>query len=274
MRYLVLASIAIFIFSCTPKVVKETPPQVEQPDIKYLWVYKKTINVRTDNSATSAKLASLADGDSVKVLQNENGWYEVIIDNGTKGWIRSDLLGTKSMSSFSKAIAFSNNLKEDKRINLFFDKKIQHKRIFLEFPKENYSSKKYIENKAREIGKEYQDTVYPGKITIQVIEPEKQSEYLTINLIGTPNADLVLPIIKYGILDDVVVEKNTKLKIIISINKIIENASLLDEARKIAGSFPISFASVIINFIDKKDKCILSFLEDASGEDYKFNQCL
>jgi SH3 domain-containing protein len=275
LRYLLIPIIFIFIFfSCTPKVVKEPPPKVEQPDIKYLWAYKKTVNVRTGNSATSSKLASLSDGDSVKILQNENGWYEVILDNGTKGWIRSDLLGTKNMSTFSKAIAFSENLKENEKINLYFDKKIQHKRIFLEFPQSEYSSKKNIENKTKEIGKKYQDTVYPGKVTIQVIEPKNQIEYLTINLPGASNADLILPVIKFGILEEFKVAIRNELKLVVLVNENIENALLLKEARKIAGSFPLTLKKVNITFKNKSKKCILSFVEDAFGEHYKFNFCL
>jgi len=275
MKYFIEAVILIFIiFSCTPKVVKEPAPEIEKHDIKYLWIYKKTVNVRANNSAGSTKLATFADGDSVKVLQNQNGWYEVILDNNSKGWIRSDLLGTKSMSAFGKAIDFSNSLKENDNINLFFDKKILHKRIFLEFPKSDYSSKKNIENKAREIGTKYQESVYPGKITIQVIEPQNQSEYLTINLSGSTNADLTLPVFNYGILDDFQVQKKNEIKLIIEVNEVIENNKLLKEARKIASNFPLTLKKVNITFKNKSQKCILSFIENASGEHYKFNPCL
>jgi len=274
MRHIVLFSLIVLIFSCTPKVVKEPPPEIEKPDINYLWAYKKSVNIRANNSAGSKKLTSLADGDSVKVLQNNNGWYEIILENGSKGWIRSDLLGTKSMSAFGKAIAFSEDLKDSEKINLFFDKKIQHKRIFLEFPKSEYSSKINIENKAKEIGKKYQESVYPGNITIQIIEPQNQSEYLTINLSGSPNADLKLPVLKYGILDEFNVINKNELKLVIEVNEVIENNRLLKEARKIAGNFPLTLKRVNITFKNMSQKCILSFIEDASGEHYKFNQCL
>ena len=275
MRYQFIPLIFIFVFlSCTPKVTKEPPPKVEQPDVKYLWAYKKAANVRSSNSASSNKLTSLTDGDSVKVIRNQKGWYEVIFENGLKGWIRSDLLGTKKMSAFSNAISFSNRLKENENINLYFDKKIQHKRIFLEFPQSEYSSKKNIENKTKEIGNKYQEIVYPGKVTIQVIEPINQSEYLTINLSGSPNADLNLPVFNFGILDEINVSKENELKLIIVVNENIENAILLKEARQIAGSFPLTLKKVNITFKNKSQKCILSFLEDASGEHCKFNFCL
>ena len=264
----------VLIFSCTPKVVKEPAPEVEKPDYKYLWAFKKSINVRANNSAGSTKLTSLADGDSVQVMQNQNGWYEIILNDGNKGWIRSDLLGTKNMSAFSKVIAFSEKLKERENINLFFDKKIQHKTIFLEFPSSAYSSKKNIENKVREIGKKYQAEVYPGKIKIQVIEPQNQSEYLTLNLSGSPNADLILPVFIYGILDNFQVQNKNELEIIIEVNEVIENNKLLKEARKIAGNFPLTLKKVNITFKNRSEKCILSFIEDASGEHYKFDQCL
>ena len=275
MRYQLIPLIFIFVFlSCTPKVTKEPPPKVEQPDVKYLWAYKKAANVRSSNSASSNKLTSLTDGDSVKVIRNQKGWYEVILENGLKGWIRSDLLGTKKMSAFSNAISFSNRLKENENINLYFDKKIQHKRIFLEFPQSEYSSKKNIENKTKEIGNKYQEIVYPGKVTIQVIEPINQSEYLTINLSGSPNADLNLPVFNFGILDEINVSKENELKLIVEVNEKIDNAKMLKEARKITGSFPLTFNKVNVTFKNKMNNCLLSFIEDSSGETYKFNQCL
>jgi len=178
------------------------------------------------------------------------------------------------MSVFSKAISFSNNLKENENINLYFDKKIQHKRIFLEFAESEYSLKKNIENKTREIGKKYQEKIYPGKVTIQVIEPKKQTEYLTINLGGSANADLILPVFQFGIIDEISVSNENKLKLIIEVNENIENSLLLKEARKIARSFPLTLKKVNVTFKNNSKKCILSFVEDASGEQYKFNQCL
>ena len=70
----------------------------------------------------------------------------------------------------------------------------------------------------------YQQSVYSGKITIQVIDPNTQSEYLKINLKGSPNADLVLPVIKYGILEDVSVEKDINLKLTVILKNNIEGS--------------------------------------------------
>lgn len=274
MKYLVISSLIVFIFSCTPKVVKEPPPTVEQPDLKYLWAFNKTVNVRAENSANANKVATLTDGDSVKIIRNNKGWYEVLFNNGTKGWIRSDLLGTKNMSAFRKAITFSNNLKETENITLYFDKEIQHKRIFLEYPEDEYSSRKNIENKTNEIGKNYQEKVYPGQVTIKVIEPGEQSEFLTIDLSGSPNADVNLPVFNFGILEEIDIKNLNELKLVISVNENIPNADMLKEARRIAGSFPLTFKKVNVTFKNKSQECILSFVEDATGENYKFNQCL
>ena len=274
MRYLIFASLIILLFSCTPKVAKEPPPKKEQQEIKYLWAYKQTANVRSGNFSGSNKVTSLTDGDSVKVLRNDNGWYEIQLNNGTNGWIRSDLLGTKDMSVFSKAISFSHDLKEKEYITLFFDKKIQHKRILLEFPKSEYTSKSIVEKKARKIGDKYQKSVYAGNVTIQVIEPENQSEYLTINLPGSPNADINLPVFTFGILEEVNVLNQDELKLVITVNENINNTDMLKEARKIAGSFPLTLKKVNVTLKNNSQKCILSFIEDAAGETYKFNQCL
>jgi hypothetical protein len=274
MRYLIFAFLILFLISCTSKVVKEASPKTEQQEINYLWVYKQTVNVRSSNSSGSNKITSLTDGDSVKVLRNDNGWYEIQLNNGSNGWIRSDLLGTKNMSVFNKAIAFSHELKEKENTTLFFDKKIQHKRIFLEFSPNEYSSKINIEKKAREIGNKYQKVVYQGNVTIQIIEPENQSEYLTINLPGSPNADISLPVFEFGILEEVNLQNQDELKLVIAVNENINNTEMLKEARKIAASFPLTLKKVNVTFINKSQDCLLSFIEDAAGETYKFNQCL
>ncbi len=274
--YLLALVIIILFLSCTPKIKKELPPvSTAVPKISgtYLWAYKPTANIRESNSAKSRKIVAIADGDSVLVIKNVEGWYEIFF-NQNRGWIRSDLVGTKNLSVYRKAVSFSDSLADNFDIRLYFDKKIQHKRIFLEFPQSEYSSKNNIENKTKELGKKYQETVYSGKVTIQVIEPKKQSEYLTINLAGAPNAVLKLPVIRFGILDEIIVINKNELKLIVSINEHIENALLLKEARKIAGSFPLTLKKVNITFKNKSQKCILSFVEDASGEHYKFNFCL
>ena len=274
MKKLLLVTLSILLFACTPKVIKEPPPKVEEPAKAYLWVFKKSINVRSNNSANSIKIMTLSDGDSVQVLQNKEGWYEVILANGSNGWIRSDLLGTKEMSVFPKAVDFSNKLKDAENITLYFDKELQHKRIFLEFPQSDYKSKKDIETTAKKIGNDYQDQVYPGNVTLIVINPGDQSEYLNITLPAAEITDLDLPVLKYGILSQFKNSNNNELDLQITVREDIEKNSLLEEARKIVRSFPLILNKVKVIFKNKSEKCILTFIEDTAGELYKYNQCL
>ena len=97
---LLLSFLAIFIMiGCSAKKTIETPePDIDTQAIHketMLWVYKPTVNIRDKASGSGEKLAQLVDGDSVIVLENENGWYQIKTIDGTSGWIRSDLLGPK-----------------------------------------------------------------------------------------------------------------------------------------------------------------------------------
>lgn len=274
MRYLILASIVFFIFSCTPKVTKEPPPAGDQPHVKYLWVYKNIVNVRESNSANSDKLTSLMDGDSVQVLNNEEGWYEVILNNGIKGWIRSDLLGTKNLSVFHKAVAFSDSLTTNYNIKLYFDKNLQHKRIYLEYPVDDYTSEKMIREKTNKLIHKYQQKIYHGEISVLVLKPDSQDNYLSLNYKGKPNPEISLPVIPFGILEDVTTDAYREITINIITDTELYTEKFLNASRKMSKQFPLSFTRVQINFVSDNSECLFSFVEDSAGEIYKFNQCL
>jgi hypothetical protein len=267
----------VFLISCAPKVKKELSPiKKTKPKISdtYLWGFKSAVNVRESNSAKSKKIASIADGDSVLVIRNVNGWYEIILSNQQKGWIRSDLIGTKNLSAFRKAVSFSDSLTDNFGIKLYFDKNLQHKRIYLEFPQQFYSSEKNIREKTTEIIKKYQKDIYHGKIAVRILKPASQDDYLTLNFEGQPNPEIKLPVIPFGILKNIRIEGYTQIKIEIIVKDKIQNNQFLNAARDMSGSFPLSFTHVQINFISNNSDCLFSFLEDSAGETYKFNQCL
>ncbi len=131
------------------------PPEIEEessivekeitPLPDYLWAFKPNINVREDHSPSSSKVAQLSDGDSVIVMTNENGWYQIRTNENTIGWVRTDLLGPKNLSAFTRAISFVDSLKENEEIEVFFDKKLYHKRIYISFPAAFYTSKSKVE---------------------------------------------------------------------------------------------------------------------------------
>ncbi len=275
--YLLALVIIILFLSCTPKIKKELPPvSTAIPKISgtYLWAYKPTANVRENNSAKAKKIASIVDGDSVLVKKNINGWYEILLQNQQKGWIRSDLLGTINLSVFSKAVSFSDSLSDNFDIRIYFDKKLQHKSIFIEYPKQDYSSEKQIRQKTTDLLKKYQNEIYHGKITARVLKPESQDIYLTLNFKGKQNPDIKLPVIPFGILQDVKILGYTQITIEILVKENDKSEQFLKAARNMSTGFPLSFTRVQINFVSTNSECLFSFVEDSAGELYKFNQCL
>jgi hypothetical protein len=279
MKFLIPAILLmLFLFACAAKKTVEfaegsDTKSVLPVDYNYLWVFKPNINVRESNSGASAKIEELADGDSVKVLTNVGGWYQIQTDDKQKGWIRSDLLGPRNLSVFRPAVAFADSLKNTEKIELFFDKKLYYKRIYLSLPPEFYSSRANVENKMQAIVKNYQEKVYSGKLTVRVFKPGSEEEYLTKSIGGTANADPLLPVMPFGRIKAVERPKSTQITLDYQVPPEIQDQELLVTARQLSSIYPISFQQVEIIFRETDNNCRLWFIEDANGEDYKFNKC-
>jgi len=278
-KHLAIVCISIFIFtiwSCAgKKEIVETPIDKESPKISgtFFWAVKPEVNIRNTYSVQSDKLGKLNDGDSVLVVENVNGWYSIVDENSINGWIRSDLLGPKEVSVFAKAITYTERLKENKNIDLFFDKKLLHRRVYIEFPAENYSSKSLIEAATKQLVKDYQEEVYRGDVTARVLKPGSDEEFITLSIKGQANPDIKLPILPFGILKNVDTTNPEKISLIIETPFTINNTDLLKSARNIVSIYPISYSSVEVIFSSKDNSCRLWLLEDESGEQYKFNHC-
>jgi hypothetical protein len=242
-----------------------------------LWVYKPMVNMRDEASGAGTNVAQLVDGDSVMVLTNENGWYQIRTIDGKSGWVRSDLLGPKELSAFPSAVKFIEGLKEKEQIEVYFDKKLYHKRIYISYPAEQYTSRTEVEEKTKELVKQYQKDVYRGQITARVLKPGSNEEYLTLEMKGSMNADLVLPIIPFGRIEEVNRDNPSGIKLSYSTPEDISDERLISTARQISSNFPISYQRVEITFKDApfttKKPCRLWFMEDKNGEDYKLGQC-
>jgi len=168
------------MFGCASKKTIETPDiDIDEETVSkeaLLWVYKPNVNIRDSSSGSGNKLFQLADGDSVIVLKNENGWYQIKTADGKTGWVRSDLLGPKELSAFTMAVKFINELKYKDQIEVYFDKKLYHKRIYISFPSDIYASRTEIQHKTRDLVKQYQKDVYRGHVTAHVLKPESGEE--------------------------------------------------------------------------------------------------
>jgi hypothetical protein len=235
------------------------------------------VNIRDAASGSGDKLAQLVDGDSVIVLTNENGWYQIKSLDGITGWVRSDLLGPKELSTYPSAVRFIEEMKEKEQIELYFDKNLYHKRIYISFPSEVYTSKTNVEKKTRELVKLYQEDVYRGHVTARVLRAGSDEEYITLEIKGSVNADPLLPVIPFGRIEKVERNNPSKIKLSYSTPVDISDEKLISTARQLSSKFPISYQLVEITFknapYSTEKQCRLWFMEDKNGEDYKLNQC-
>jgi hypothetical protein len=269
------------MFGCTAKKTVQAPDADVDKEAVYrealLWVFKPTINIRDNPSGSGTIVSNLSDGDSVLVLGNENGWYQIRTDDGKAGWIRSDLLGPKELSAFPSAVKFIDDLKEKENIELYFDKKLYHKRIYISYPPGSYTSKKDVEEKTNDLVKKYQRKVYRGHVTTRILKPDSEEEYLTLEFKGSINADPILPIIPFGRIEYTDRKNPAEIKLSYSIPEEITDEKLISTARQISSKFPLSYQRVEVTFkntpYSTNDSCRLWFMEDKNGENYKIGKC-
>ena len=267
--------ILIITWSCSSqkelvKPAETTPPK---PMGTYFWAVKPEINIRARNSTSALKLGKLNDGDSVLVLENQKGWYKIHSDNKSFGWIRSDLLGPKKVSVFANAVNFVDSLFETDSTELFFDKKLLHRRIYLAYPALMYTSKSEIKKYTEQLVQEYQIEVYRGNVTARVLKPGSQDEYLTIDVKGKQNPDIKLPILPFGILSDVDNNTPANIKLTITTPDSVSDDDIIKTARDIVSIYPISYSRVELLFVSDQARCRLWYSEDENGEEYKVNEC-
>jgi hypothetical protein len=262
------------IFSCTSKkMVKETPAHVKSPIKKatYLWAYKPVLNVRARTSPGSVKIGQLHDGDSVAVLKNENGWYEIQWTSGNRGYIRSDLLAPKEFTIFPRAVHFIDSLKEKHNIDIFFDKEDHHRKIYISYPDAFFVAENIIAQTTNQLVKSYQESVYAGKVTAVILKPNSKDIYNTAEFTGLTNADLLLPVIPFGFLDAVIWDIPDKVMLVILIPENVTDSQFLPAARQMASVYPLHYNHVEFRFVAGNGNCRFWFQEDASGEQYQYN---
>jgi hypothetical protein len=265
----------ILLISCVAKKEFKTPIESREKGY-YLWAFQSTVNIRKENNGSSPKMGELNDGDSIVVISNRNGWYQILGENRTSGWVRSDLLGPKNLSIFLKAAPFIERLHEKENTQIYFDKKLQHKCIYLSYPNSLYKSKVKIEKKTRSVVKRYQEKVYQGNVTVHVLKPNSKKIYLSLIIEGSVNADVKLPILPFGLIERVDHNQPTKIVLHIKVPDGISNDQLLKTSRKLASVYPVSYSQVEVIFYEKENRdrnnCRFWFCEDKDGEKYQFDK--
>jgi len=282
----------IFIFACTPKALKKSKVAKSPSKTNLVldgYVLKENVRLRSEASTKAQVVTTLEDGDALQLLTNQHGWYGVITDNGKRGWIRSNLVGPRSLSRTRLAACFVDSVLPAFKAQLFFDKQDLYKTLYLTLPAFYYVSKKKSRNLAKEIGLAYQRKVYPGKVEIRVLKPNSKQLYFKLKLAGRGLVRVPVPFLKCGRL--VKFEKRGKqVKIYIIVSDSLNRTILLKTARSISAQYDYPFTKAEIymisdnpaglQFIKHFDKipqdqsvCRLYYIEDKNGEDYRFDFC-
>ena len=287
---ILLYLITIALFGCTSVVHKKTEQAITPSPAGYeAYVIKEKVNMRETPSASGRLVATLTDGAEIYILNNHNGWYQVQDFEGHKGYIRSDLVGPKNMSLTRMASAFVDSVLPGYHAKLFFDKTETYKIIYLTLPKGKYQSRADVLKTAREIGRLYQSEVYPGSVEIRVLKPESKDLFARVRLKATGYAGFKLPVLPFGRLVKWH-QNHFALSIWIAVPADKSKKTLLRAARKISASYDLPITKTEIYFVldepeiirnvvkgetslHRPDTCLLYYLEDKNGEDYRFNFC-
>ena len=57
-------------------------------------ILAKTIEVKSAMGADNVTLFQLHEGSVVSVIDSENNWYQIELNDGKKGWAKKDSIGT------------------------------------------------------------------------------------------------------------------------------------------------------------------------------------
>ncbi len=264
----------LYFSACTPRVTQKAPsaepalPQTAQTLRAY--VIKETVNVRQASTTGSAIVATLEDGSPVQILENKNGWYHIVMENGKSGWVRSDLVGPRNLSKTIMAAAFNDSIMPNFSAQLFIDKNKPYKVIYLQFEKHPGTK---MDLYVKRIVNAYQEKVYRGAVTVHVLRPNSDQFLKSYTFKSRGIAEIPLPVLPAGILQKVELHNNN-IKLHIVMNTPATHQTLLKVARKASGrySYPFEKAEIIIRARPSK-QCLLYYVEDAYGEDYYFDRC-
>ncbi|MBD3223936.1 MAG: SH3 domain-containing protein [Caldithrix sp.] len=291
MQKFLFISIVLFMAACTTQKTMQQKPQTaipEKPQAVMAYVIKETVNVRDRGSVQGQIVDQLSDGAKVRIIKNKNGWYYVQYQQ-QKGWIRSDLVGPGNMSLTRMAAAFNDSTMRAFNANLYFDQTNPYRIVYLVFPQNMYNDEALISERARTIGKAYQEKVYSGSVEIRIMDSDQTTLYKKINLRAIGPETLPSPLILHGRLISL---KQVSFTITakIAAPDSLSQTQLLRTAREISVTYPLPFTKVEV-YINtdtpqgikqlkhlsrnpmNPDLCLLYFIEDASGPRHQFDYC-
>lgn len=291
--YILFVSSLLILAACTKKIIVEKPqPEKERPNYSAFpgaFIIKEAVNVRASHSTRAKIIRQLKDGDEVRLINMQNGWYEIADDNGERGWVRSDMVGPRSLSRTRLARAFADSVMPAFKADIYFDKTETYKIIYLTLERSYYKSLNQAEAYARKIALAYQERVYPGEIEVRIMEPDGQELFHRFNLSAIGMADLAVPILTSGRLLSLS-EFNYEITVRVAVPDSLTNASVLRQARGISAKYDYPFTKIevfVVRDIPRairavsslpvekipEGTCRLYYLEDKDGEFYRFNAC-
>jgi len=292
-RYLfILVSLILLIASCTPKTAKKPVDTSKgiSANVYTAYVIRDNINMRQEATTKSAQVTKVNNGDEVRVLKNKDGWYEVVNSEDQHGWIRSDFVGTHSLSYSRLVTDFVENTMANYKTEMFIDEKNPYAVIYLVLPKKYYNDKKQARKIAEEIGLKYQAAVYPGSVEIRVMQSDKKNLFTRYTLKSIGPIGLKAPFLRNGRLFafDRINGDEIKIKVLVPANLNDDNFIKMSEEISIKYGDDISKIEIYfvensidgINFFTKegyvpegKNTCRFYYIEDSQGPDYKANFC-
>jgi len=280
------------LVACTG-TVRKAAKQTTRPGLSAeytAYVIKSKINLRQQPSARSAVVATLEDGSELRVIKNHSGWLEVRDLDGHTGYVRSDLVGPRNLSRARMASAFNDTIIPRFNAEMFLDKNATYKVVYLTLPDTYYASKASARKQARTIGRAYQRYVYPGAVEIRILKPGSRELFARLKLSAKGYAGNKLPLLPFGRIIKWE-QKNYSIRIWVAVPAHLGHKKLLKTARKISATYDLPVTKTEIYFVldapdvvhtvrtqetklTRPEACILYYLEDKDGEDYRFNFCL
>lgn len=289
-KLLPICFILYFLASCIPQKTGK-PEESSLPGFYFSgYVIRDNINIRSNASTNGSVVGTVNDGQQVNVLQNQNGWYEIVTNDNITGWVRSDFIGLKSLSYNLKTENFVDSTLKKNDIDMFIDEHKPYAIIYMVLPDIYYRSKNEAENFIRPFAKLYQQKVYPGQVEIRILKPDKKSIFTTLELSKKGAVNLKAPFLTKGRPYSFDLINGNQIVIKVLIPGGLSDDTLYDMSKEISGNYGDDIRKVEIYFIEenpeglkylgtknykpqKKSTCRFYFVEDSQGPDYKSNFC-
>lgn len=282
----------LYIISCTSKKVVKPDTEKSANSAVYFngIAIRNNTNIRSNASTGGNIVDTINDGDPVQVLQNKNGWYKIITSKKTEGWIRSDFIGTRSLSYSVKSTDFEDSTLKKLNIEMYIDEHNPYAVIYMVLPDIYYTDKTRAEDVVKKIGAEYQQKVYPGHVEIRILKQDKKTVFTKVSLNKKGAVNLKAPFLKTGRLYSFKLIDGKAIKIKVLIPAGLSDDDLYDMGSQISANYGDDIRKIEIYFIIDNPEgikfissrnytpsdshvCRFYYLEDSNGQDYKSNYC-